>query len=125
MQFAFDQISVGTAVHQERHVRALAVTGSHRASWLPDVPTFTELGYKDFDGQTFTGLFAPAGTPAEIVTKLHDTLAEILKDPAVVEKFNALGAKAVAMTPAEFKAYLESEDAKWIPVVRKANIKAD
>ena len=107
---------------------ACARAGRHRqprASWLPDVPTFAELGYKEFDGQTFTGLFAPAGTPAEIVTKLHDTLAEILKDPAIVEKFNALGAEAVAMTPAEFTSYLEREDAKWIPVVRKANIKAD
>jgi tripartite-type tricarboxylate transporter receptor subunit TctC len=125
VKFALDQISVGLPSIKSGALRALAVTGSQRASWLPDVPTFTELGYKEFDGQTFTGLFAPAGTPAEIVTKLHDNLAEILKDPAIVEKFNALGAEAVSMTPAEFTSYLEREDAKWIPVVRKANIKAD
>lgn len=124
VQFAFDQISVGLPFIKNGTVRALAVTGASRASWLPDVPTFTELGYKEFDGQTFTGLFAPAGTPAEIVTKLHDTLAKILKDPEVVAKFNALGAEAVPMTPAEFRSYLEREDSKWIPVVRKANIKA-
>ena len=112
VQFALDQISVGLPSIKSGMLRALAVTGSHRASWLPDVPTFT-------------GLFAPARTPPEIVTKLHETLAEILKDPAIVEKFNALGAEAVSMTPAEFTAYLEREDAKWIPVVRKANIKAD
>jgi tripartite-type tricarboxylate transporter receptor subunit TctC len=125
VQFALDQISVGLPSIKGGMLRALAVTGSHRASWLPEVPTFTELGYKEFDGQTFTGLFAPAGTPADIVTKLYESLAEILKDPAVVEKFNALGAEAMAMTPAEFTSYLEREDAKWIPVVRKANIKAD
>src|SRR5437764_464010 len=125
VQFALDQISVGLPSIKSGMLRALAVTGSHRASWLPDVPTFTELGYKEFDGQTFTGLFAPARTPAEIVTKLHETLAEILQDPAIVEQFNALGAEAVSMTPAEFTSYLEREDAKWIPVVRKANIKAD
>ncbi|MFH1341012.1 MAG: tripartite tricarboxylate transporter substrate binding protein [Pseudomonadota bacterium] len=124
VQFAFDQISVGLPFIKNGTLRALAVTGANRASWLPDVPTFIELGYKEFDGQTFTGLFAPAGTPAEIVTKLHDTLAKILKDPEVVAKFNALGAEAVPMTPAEFKSYLEREDSKWIPVVRKANIKA-
>ena len=112
VQFALDQISVGLPSIKSGMLRALAVTGSHRASWLPDVPTFT-------------GLFAPSGTPAEIVTKLHETLAEVLKDPAIVEKFNALGAEAVSMTPAEFTSYLEREDAKWIPVVRKANIKAD
>ena len=125
VQFALDQISVGLPSIKSGMLRALAVTGSHRASWLPEVPTFAELGYKEFDGQTFTGLFAPAGTPAEIVTKLHESLAEILKDPAIVEKFYALGAEAVSMTPADFTSYLEREDAKWIPVVRKANIKAD
>ncbi|WP_426524234.1 Bug family tripartite tricarboxylate transporter substrate binding protein [Bradyrhizobium sp. McL0615] len=125
VQFALDQISVGLPSIKSGMLRPLAVTGGHRASWLPDVPTFTELGYKEFDGQTFTGLFAPAGTPAEIVTKLNETLAEILKDPAIVEKFYALGAEAVSMTPADFTSYLEREDAKWIPVVRKANIKAD
>ena len=60
VQFALDQISVGLPSIKSGMLRALAVTGSHRASWLPDVPTFTELGYKEFDGQTFTGLFAPA-----------------------------------------------------------------
>jgi tripartite-type tricarboxylate transporter receptor subunit TctC len=125
VQFAFDQISVGLPFIKNGMVRALAVTGSHRASWIPDVPTFAELGYQEFDGETFTGLFAPKGTPAEIVSKLHDTLAAILKDPAVIEKFNVLGAEAVAMTPADFTAYLEREDTKWIPVVRKANIKAE
>ena len=75
VQFAFDQISVGIAVHQERHAaRARRHRPATAPEWLPDVPTFTELGYKEFDGQTFTGLFAPAGTPPEIVDKLHETL---------------------------------------------------
>jgi tripartite-type tricarboxylate transporter receptor subunit TctC len=125
VQFAFDQISVALPFIKNGNVRALAVTGTGRASWIPDVPTFTELGYKDINGETFTGLFAPTGTPPDVVARIHDTLAKILKDPEVVDKFNALGAKAVAMQPAEFKAYLESEDAKWIPVVRKANIKVE
>ena len=103
MQFAFDQISVGLPSIKSGMLRALAVTGRHRPASLPDVPTFTELGYKEFDGQTFTGLFAPARHAApRSSTKLHETLAAILKDPAVVEKFNKLGAEAVAMTPAEF-----------------------
>jgi tripartite-type tricarboxylate transporter receptor subunit TctC len=124
VQFALDQISVGLPSIKSGMLRALAVTGSRRASWLPDVPTFTELGYKEFDGQTFTGLFAPAGTPAEIVTKLHNSMAAILKDPAIVAKFNALGAEATVMTPSEFTSYLEHEDGKWIPIVRKVNLKA-
>lgn len=125
VQFAFDQISVALPFIKNGMVRALAVTGTHRASWIPEVPTFAELGYTEFDGQTFTGLFAPAGTPTEIVIKLHDVMSQILKDPAIIDKFNKLGAEAVAMTPEAFKSYLEREDGKWIPVVRKANINAD
>jgi tripartite-type tricarboxylate transporter receptor subunit TctC len=125
VQFAFDQISVGLPFIKNGMVRALAVTGARRAPWIPDVPTFSELGYKEFDGETFTGLFAPAGTSTEIVTRIHDTMAKILSDPDIVEKFNVLGASALAMTPAEFKGYLEAEDSKWIPVVRNANIKAE
>ena len=125
VQFAFDQISVALPFIKNGMVRPLAVTGTSRASWIPDVPTFTELGYKDFDGETFTGLFAPTGTPSAIVNKLCDTLAKILKDPDIVAKFNVLGAEAVVMSPAEFSSYLEREDSKWIPVIRKANIKAE
>jgi len=125
VHFAFDQISVALQYFKSGMLRPLAVTSAQRTSWLPEVPTFKELGYPEFDAQTFTGLFAPAGTSAPIVAKLQETMAAILKDPAVVEKFNKIGADAVAMTPAAFTAYLTSEDAKWIPIVRKANIKAD
>lgn len=123
--FAFDQISVALQYLKSGRLRPLAVTSARRTSWLPDVPTFKELGYPDFDAQTFTGLFAPAGTPGPIVEKLREAMTAILGDPSVVEKFNKIGAEAVAMSPADFTAYLSREDAKWIPVVRKANIKAD
>jgi len=125
VQFAFDQISVALQYFKNGMLRPLAVTSATRTSWLPDVPTFKELGYPDFDAQTFTGLFAPAGTPAPVVAKLQETMAAVLKDPSVVEKFNKIGADAVAMSPADFTAYLTREDAKWIPIVRKANIRAD
>ncbi|WP_414642388.1 Bug family tripartite tricarboxylate transporter substrate binding protein [Bradyrhizobium sp.] len=125
VQFAFDQVSVALPYIKNNMIRALAVTSPHRLASLPDVPTLAELGYRDFEEQTFTGLFAPAGTPSEIVARLHDTMAEILKDPSVVDKFDKLGAEAVTMTPADFTTYLGHEDAKWTPVVRAANIKAD
>jgi tripartite-type tricarboxylate transporter receptor subunit TctC len=125
VQFAFDQLSVALPFVKSGAVRALAATSAHRLASLPDVPTFAELGYKDFDAQTFTGLFAPAGTPDAIVAKLHDAMAEILKDPAVVDKFDKLGAETVVMSPVEFTAYLTREDAKWIPIVRNANIRTD
>ena len=122
VQFAFDQISVSLPYIKSGQLRALAVTSPQRLASLPNVPTFMELGYKDFDAQTFTGLLAPAGAPDEVVKKLHDAMVEILKEPDVVDKFNKLGAEATAMTPAEFSAYLEREDSKWIPVIREADI---
>ncbi|SEI17531.1 tripartite tricarboxylate transporter substrate binding protein [Tardiphaga sp. OK245] len=125
VQFAFDQLSVSLQYIKSGMLRALAVTSPHRLKTLPDVPTFAELGYPDFDGQTFTGLFAPANTPAPVADKLNKALAEILKEPGVVDKFEKLGAEALPMTPGEFRTYLDREDAKWIPVVRKANVKAD
>ncbi len=125
VQFAFDQVSVSLQYNKGGMLRALAVTSPHRLKTLPDVPTFAELGYPDFDGQTFTGLFAPAGTPAAIIDKLHNALVAILKEPGVVDKFEKLGAEAVPMTPGEFKTYLDREDAKWLPIVRKVNIKAE
>jgi tripartite-type tricarboxylate transporter receptor subunit TctC len=125
VQFNFDQISVALPFIKDGKVRALAVTGTKRASWIPDVPTFAELGYKDITGQTFTALMAPAGTSPEIINKLSATLGQILREPDVKQKFDLLGAEAVAMTPDELRKYLEAEDTTWIPVVRKANIKAE
>ena len=106
-------------------IRALAVTGTKRAHWIPDVPTFAELGYKEVIGQTFTALLAPAGTPAPVIAKLSTAMADILRDKDVIEKFDLIGAEAVAMSPDELRKYLASEDATWMPIVKKANIKAE
>jgi len=125
VQFNFDQISVALPFIKDGRTRPLAVTGTERAHWIPDVPTFAELGYKEIIGETFTALMAPAGTPPEIITKLNAALAAILREPDVIEKFDLIGARAVAMSPEELRKYLASEDATWMPIVRKANIKAE
>ena len=77
VQFNFDQISVALPFIKDGRTRALAVTGTKRAHWIPDVPTFAELGYKDITGQTFTALMAPAGTPAPVIAKLNAAMTEI------------------------------------------------
>ena len=124
IQFNLDQVSVALPFIQDGKTRALAVTGSKRAPGLPDVPTFAEAGVKDIDGQTFTGLMAPAKPPPEIIARLHAALTETLADPAVKAKFSALGADVAPMSQDAFRAYLDKEDKTWIPLIRRLGLKA-
>jgi tripartite-type tricarboxylate transporter receptor subunit TctC len=124
VQFNFDQVSVALPYIKDGKTRALAVTGEKRATGLPDVPTFRELGFPEIVGETFTGLMAPAGTPKEIIARLNAALAKILADPQVIARYQALGADTRPMSAEAFTRYLETEDSIWIPVIRKANIKA-
>jgi tripartite-type tricarboxylate transporter receptor subunit TctC len=124
VNFNFDQMSVALPFIKGGQTRALAVTGDKRASWLPEVPTFSEAGFPEIEGSTFTGLMAPARTSPGIVARLNADLRKILSDPDVKAKFQALGAETSPMSPEAFTEYLEKEDATWIPVIRKANIKA-
>lgn len=125
VQFSFDQVSVAQRYVKEGRLRALAVVAPKRIAWLPDVPTLQEQGVQGIDGQTFTGILAPAGTPAPIVQRLSEALRKVLQDPAVVQKFHAGGSEARAMSPVEFAAYLSREEATWIPIIKAAGIKAD
>jgi len=118
VDFNFDQTTVSLPFIKAGKTRALAITGNKRAAWLPDVPTFIELGFKDINGVTFTGLLAPKGTPPEIIDSISKTMIKILKSPDVVKKFNSIGSASEPMTPAEFTAFLENEDKVWLPFVR-------
>ncbi len=125
VQFSFDQVSVAQRYVKEGRLRALAVVSSKRVAWLPDVPTLQEQGVNGVDGQTFTGVLAPAGTPAAVVQKMSDALRKVLQDPAVVQKFYAGGSEARGMSPAEFAAYLTREESTWLPIIKAAGIKAE
>jgi len=125
VDFNFDQVSVSLPYIKQGKVRALAVTSARRAPSLPDVPTFEEAGVKGMEAATFTGILAPAGTPKEILARVSAALAKGLQDKGVIEKFDAMGAEARAMTPEEFQAHLRREYDKWAPVIKRANIKAD
>lgn len=119
VDFNIDQISVALPFVQSGKTRALAITGASRHKALPDVPTFSEAGFGDIDGLTFTALLAPARTPATVIERLNSVLATVLDESAVRAKFEQLGSQAVHMTPAAFRQYLEKEDARWLPVVKR------
>ena len=125
VQFNLDQVSVAQPMILDGKLRALAVTSPKRVPGLPDVPTFAELGHKDFDAQTFTGLMAPAKTPDAVVARVHAAAVKVLADPATKTRFNALGAEPAPMPLADFRAYLEKEDSTWIPLIRNLGIKSE
>lgn len=124
VQLAFDQVSVAQAFVKNGKLRALAVVSPQRVPWLPEVPTLLEQGIRGVDGQTFTGLLAPAGTPAAVVARLNEAMQKILRDPAIVQKFYAAGAVTRPMSPDEFSAYLAKEENTWMPIIKTANIRS-
>jgi tripartite-type tricarboxylate transporter receptor subunit TctC len=122
VQFGIDQISAALPLIRDGRVRALAVSGTRRVQWLPDVPSFVELGHKNLQGYTFAAILAPAGVSDDIVQKLSAALKKAVLDRQVREQIETLGAEPDAMSPHEFRAYLEKEDAVWLPLVRRADI---
>jgi tripartite-type tricarboxylate transporter receptor subunit TctC len=106
-------------------LRALALTGAKRSPLMPDLPTMSELGLKDFDVQPWFGVLAPAATPPAVVARINRDITEITRSPEVVAKFAAVGATPLSMTPGEFDAQIKSDLAQWSRTVRAANIKLD
>ncbi len=121
VHFSVDQISASLPLIRDERVRAIAASGEKRAKALPDLPTFTELGYSRLQGYTFVGFMAPAGTPDEIVRKMSEALKRASRDPQVIQQITTLGAEPEAMSAEEFRAYLEKETTVWLPVVRGLN----
>ncbi len=106
-------------------VRGLAVSSSRRSPAVPDLPTIAELGYPGFDSATMFALFAPAGTPANIVAKLNRAINEMLKQPDLHERFVKLGLDGVGGTPEEMAHHLKAEFDKWRDVVARTGIKLE
>jgi tripartite-type tricarboxylate transporter receptor subunit TctC len=105
-------------------VTALAVTSAQRSLLLPDTPTMAEAGFPGFDFSNWSGVFAPAGTPPQIVRKLSEDLNTILRDPEVSKALMAQGAILLGNTPEQFAANISTELVRWRKVAKDANIQA-
>ena len=106
-------------------LRALAVSSSKRLSALPDLPTVAESGYKGFEADQWYGIVAPAGTPKDIVAKLNAQINQALESSELKNRLQSEGAIAMPTTPATFGALIAREIARWKPVVRAGQIRAD
>jgi tripartite-type tricarboxylate transporter receptor subunit TctC len=101
-------------------LRALAVTSGKRTPALPDVPTMTEAGLPGFDIDNFLGLLAPVRTPRPIVKRLSSDIADIVKQPDIVERYAAFGMQPVGSTPEEMDRFTRDQLQKWSQVLRRA-----
>jgi len=106
-------------------VRPIAVTSAQRSPALPDVPTVNEQGFSGFDDLTWTGIFAPAGVPNEIVTRLNSEVNRALASADVRERLAQLGLEWRSNTPAEFASFLREEVRKWSLAVKESGARAD
>jgi tripartite-type tricarboxylate transporter receptor subunit TctC len=103
-------------------INAIAVGGPKRSRAAPEIPTFAESGYPDFDVDFWYGLLAPAATPREIIAKLNQDVAEILNTPEMREVLTNQGLEPVTGTPEEFGALMRTDLARWASVIKTAGI---
>jgi len=105
--------------------RGLAVSTAQRFAGAPDYPTIAESGLPGFEASAWDGILVPAGTPRPIVDKLNAAIRSALRDPAIVEALNRLGAQPVPSTPEEFALHISTSTAKWAAVVQASGAKVD
>ena len=122
VQMTFPDISILIPLIREHKVKALAVTSARRHPQLPDVPTLMESGFPDFAITFWSGVVAPAGTPAAIVNKLNAAMDKGLRSREIQDKLAAIGAQTAPGSPQEFGSFIASEAIKWRAIAATANV---
>ncbi len=121
---SFNTIPSAVPHIKARRLRAIGVSSLKRSGSVPDVPTIAEMGYPGFSANGMAGLVAPAGTPAEVINRVHAAIVKILKLPSVQERFLTLGMDAVGNTPAEFSTFIKTDMEQWTALTKKLNLAA-
>jgi tripartite-type tricarboxylate transporter receptor subunit TctC len=124
-QFMFDNLANAMPQVKAGKLKALAVTTAQRSKLAPELPTMAEAGLQGFDISTWLGLFAPAGTPKDVIAKWNAEVVKILNSPEMREKLVAQGAEPVPMSPEQFAAFVQSEIAKYAIIVKASGAKVD
>jgi len=125
VDFYFSPISAVLPLLRDGKVVALAVGASKRASLLPDLPTTLEAGYPDSDYNFWIGMFAPARTPRDVISRLHQETATVMQSPDVQDRIAKLGAEPMLMTPQQFDSYVRDELRTNAALVKAAGITAN
>ncbi|MCX7892835.1 MAG: tripartite tricarboxylate transporter substrate binding protein [Burkholderiales bacterium] len=125
IQFMFDNMPSALPVAKEGKLRALAVTSARRHPAAPDIPTMAEAGLPGFEATSWFAVYAPAGTPPDVVAKLNAEIDRILALPDVKEKLGGIGLDVAGGPPEHLAAFTRAELAKWSRVVKESGAKAE
>ena len=117
-----DQMTASIEHIRNGRIKALGITSKTRSPLLPNVATLDEQGLTGFEAGTFTGLFAPAGTPPAVLDKLHAALQKALANETVRARFQTMGVEVMNMSRPEFAAYVQADYQKWLKIAHEANI---
>jgi tripartite-type tricarboxylate transporter receptor subunit TctC len=121
----FGGVSAYLGPYKGGKVKILAIAGQERNPAFPNIPTFAESGLKEFEPTAWGGLFAPTGVPQPIIDRLAAAVAKASKSQELIDQYKGDAAEPVGNSPAEFAAFVKSEQAKWSKVIRAADIKLD
>jgi tripartite-type tricarboxylate transporter receptor subunit TctC len=124
-QFTIDAIGTMMAFVKAGKLKAIALLGEQRSALAPGVQTASEAGYKTLVADFWSGVVAPAGTPAEVVSKLAVHIARAVADPNVVEQLRVLGTEPQKLTPEQFTRFVRDESRKWAAVVASSGAKPE
>ena len=122
VQMLIDSYAALRSGLDDKSIRAVASSGSTRSKILPGVPTVQESGVGQFDVRSWNALFAPKGTPPEVIQRLNGALREVLAQPDVVARLLDMGIEAQASSPQELADRLQADIRKWTDVIEKAGI---
>ncbi len=117
-----DQMTASIEHIRNGRIKPLGVTSKARSPLLPNVPTLDEQGLTGFEAGTFTGLFAPAGTPPAVLDRLHAALQKALANDTVRARYQSMGVEVMHMSRPEFAAFVQADYQKWLKIARDANI---
>ena len=123
--FLLVDLSVSRPHVQGGRARLLAVATLKRSPLAPEIPSLDELGYKGFDVPAWFGLFAPAGTPREVIARMNAEMVKVMARPDVKQQLASMGIDGFSSTPEELRDYVQSEIAKWARMVRDAGIQPE
>ena len=121
----FDQVSTSAQHVKAGKLRALAVASSKRSATLADVLTMQEAGVRNFEAETYTGVFLPSAAPKDIVQRVYTALLKVLDQQSTRDAFNRLGAEVIKSTPEELTRRLSADLARWKKVQQQTGIKLD